>query len=95
MLTPLGQRSKTDKYDAHRSAQCLRYGGYHSDYIPTGEDDTVKEYLRMRGDHKPALKKLKQQINVFVLFMDISISGRNGLLSMLPGIGACRAFQFR
>ena len=48
-------------------AQCLCYGGYHPVYIPTGEDDAVKEYLRMRDDHKLALKKLKQQINAFVL----------------------------
>lgn len=67
MLTPQGQRIKTDKRDAHLIAQCLCYGGYHPVYIPTGEDDAVKEYLRMRDDHKLALKKLKQQINAFVL----------------------------
>ena len=67
MLTQQGQRIKTDKRDAHLIAQCLCYGGYHPVYIPTGEDDAVKEYLRMRDDHKLALKKLKQQINAFVL----------------------------
>ena len=67
MLTPQGQRIKTDKRDAHLIAQCLCYGGYHQVYIPTGEDDAVKEYLRMRDDHKLALKKLKQQVNAFVL----------------------------
>ena len=67
MLTQQGQRIKTDKRDAHLIAQCLCYGGYHPVYIPTGEDDSVKEYLRMRDDHKLALKKLKQQINAFVL----------------------------
>ena len=48
-------------------AQCLSYGGYHPVYIPTEEDDSVKEYLRMRDDHKLALKKVKQQINAFCL----------------------------
>ena len=67
MLTQQGQRVKTDKRDARLIAQCLCYGGYHPVYIPTGEDDAVKEYLRMRDDHKLALKKLKQQINAFVL----------------------------
>ena len=67
MLSQQGQRIKTDKRDAHLIAQCLCYGGYHPVYIPTGEDDAVKEYLRMRDDHKLALKKLKQQINAFVL----------------------------
>lgn len=67
MLTQQGKRIKTDKRDAHLIAQCLCYGGYHPVYIPTGEDDSVKEYLRMRDDHKLALKKLKQQINAFAL----------------------------
>ena len=67
MLTQQGQRVKTDKRDARLIAQCLCYGGYHPVYIPTGEDDAVKEYLRMRDDHKLVFKKLKQQINAFVL----------------------------
>ena len=60
MLTQQGKRVKTDTRDARLIAQCLCYGGYHPVYIPTG-------YLRMRDDHKLALKKLKQQINAFVL----------------------------
>ena len=67
MLTQQGKRVKTDKRDAHLIAQCLCYGGYHTVYIPTGEDDAVKEYLRMRDDHKQELKRRKQQINAFVL----------------------------
>lgn len=67
MLTPQGVRVKTDARDALMIAQCLSYGGYHSVYIPTEDDDSVKEYLRMRDDHKIALKKVKQQINAFTL----------------------------
>lgn len=67
MLTQQGKRIKTDKRDALVIAQCLAYGGYHAVYIPTEEDDSVKEYLRMRDDHKSALKKVKQQINAFCL----------------------------
>lgn len=67
MLTQQGQRIKTDARDARMIAQCLSYGGYHPVYIPTEEDDSVKEYLRMRDDHKLALKKVKQQINAFCL----------------------------
>lgn len=67
MLTQQGQRIKTDTRDAVMIAQCLSYGGYHPVYIPTQEDDSVKEYLRMRDDHKLALKKVKQQINAFCL----------------------------
>lgn len=67
MLTQQGQRIKTDARDAVMIAQCLSYGGYHPVYIPTEEDDSVKEYLRMRDDHKLSLKKVKQQINAFCL----------------------------
>ena len=48
-------------------AQGLSYGGYHAVYVPTDDDDSVKEYIRMRGDHKTALKKIKQQINALCL----------------------------
>ena len=58
---------KTDARDALMIAQCLSYGGYHAVYIPTQQDDSVKEYLRMRDDHKDVLKKIKQQINALCL----------------------------
>lgn len=48
-----------------RQESNVSYDGYHPVYIPTQEDDSVKEYLRMRDDHKLALKKVKQQINTF------------------------------
>jgi transposase len=67
MLTQQGKRVKTDKRDALVIAQCLAYGCYHAVYVPTEEDDSVKEYLRMRDDHKCALKRVKQQINAFCL----------------------------
>lgn len=67
MLTQQGKRVKTDARDALMIAQCLSYGGYRAVYIPTKEDDSIKEYLRMRDDHKLALKKIKQQINAFCL----------------------------
>ncbi len=60
MLTQQGVRIKTDARDALMIAQCLSYGDYHAVHIPTEEDDSVKEYLRMRNDHKLALKKVKR-----------------------------------
>ena len=56
------KRVKTDTRDAKAIAQCLAYGTYKSVYIPTEEDNSIKEYVRMRDDHKLALKKIKQQI---------------------------------
>lgn len=67
MLTQQGKRTKTDARDALMIAQCLSYGTYKPVYVPTEEDDSVKEYLRMRDDHKLALKKIKQQINALCL----------------------------
>lgn len=75
MLTPQGIRIKTDARDALMIAQCLSYGGYHAVYVPTEEDDSVKEYLRMRDDHKLALKKIKQQINAFTFRHGLHYSG--------------------
>ena len=67
MLTEQGVRIKTDKRDAKLIATCLSYGGYHPVYIPTAEDDSVKEYLRMRDDHKLELKRHKQRLNSFCI----------------------------
>lgn len=57
MLTLQGTRIKTDARDARMMVQCLSYGGYHAVYVPTEDDDSVKEYIRMRDDHKTALKR--------------------------------------
>ncbi len=62
MLTTQGKMVKTDARDAEVIAQCLAYNGYSEVYVPTEEDNAIKEYIRMRDDHKLALKKLKQQI---------------------------------
>lgn len=40
---------------------------YSPVHIPTEKDEQTKEYLRMRDDHKLALKKVKQQILAFCL----------------------------
>lgn len=83
MLTPQGVRIKTDMRDAYMIAQCLSYGGYHAVYIPTEADDSVKEYLRMRNDHKLALKKIKQQINAFCIRHGFCYAGTKWTLAHL------------
>ena len=60
-------RVKTDRKDAANIARCLAFHTYSAVYVPDGEDNAVKEYLRMRDDQKLALKKIKQQITAFVL----------------------------
>ena len=61
------KRVKTDRRDAERIAKCLAFHTYSPVHIPTDQDEKVKDYLRMRDDHKLALKKVKQQILAFCL----------------------------
>lgn len=61
------KKIKTDKRDAAHIARCLAHHDYSPVHIPTEQDEQVKEYLRMRDDHKLALKKVKQQILAFCL----------------------------
>ena len=58
---------KTDKRDAANIARCLAFHTYSEVYVPDDEDNSVKEYIRMRDDQNLALKKIKQQILAFVL----------------------------
>ncbi len=61
------KRIKTDKRDAALIARCLAHHDYSAVHIPTEQDEQTKEFIRMRDDHKIALKKIKQQILAFCL----------------------------
>ena len=68
MSQPKGKKKiKTDKRDAKLIARCLAHHEYSPVHIPTEQDEQTKEYIRMRDDHKLALKKVKQQILSFCL----------------------------
>ena len=68
MLQQKGRkRIKTDKRDAALIARCLAHHDYSSVHIPTEQDEQIKDFIRMRDDHKLALKKVKQQILAFCL----------------------------
>ena len=67
MLNINNKRVKTDKRDAENIAKNLAFGTYKEVHMITGRDEEIKEYIRMRDDHKLALTKIKQQINMFVL----------------------------
>ena len=58
---------KTDKRDAMKLAKCLGKGAYKAVYVPTDEDNAVKEYIRMRDDVNNSLKRVKQQITAFCI----------------------------
>ena len=59
-VTP-GKQIKTGRLDARRISKCLAYHTYSAVYIPTEEDNAVKEYIRMRDDANNTLKRIKQQ----------------------------------
>ena len=65
-----GKKIKNDYRDAKEIADCLCDGGYSAVYVPSIEDNAVKEYIRMRDDVKQNLKSIKQQI--------IALCTRNG-----------------
>ena len=90
MLAEKGVRIKTDHRDARNIAFCLSSGGFHAVHIPTAEDNAVKEYIRMRDDHKIALKKIKQQINALCLRYGHCFSGTNWTVMHLKWLRALK-----
>lgn len=75
MMKPTGKKKiKTDKRDAALIARCLASNNFSPVHVPTTQDEEVKEFLRMRDDHKLALKKVKQQILSFCLRHGFSYS---------------------
>ncbi len=71
------KKIKTDKRDARNIAKCLAHHDYSPVHIPTEQDEQVKEYIRMRTDHKLALKKIKQQILAFCLRHNLRYEGKS------------------
>ena len=59
---PQGGRIKTDHRDALLICQAMRNGSCSYVYIPDQDDESVKEYIRMRNDTQTQLKATKQQI---------------------------------
>lgn len=68
---------KNDKIDAKMIVQNLANGTYSSVYVPNSMDNSVKEFIRMRCNFKRAQKKVKQQINAFVLRTGFLFSGKS------------------
>ena len=78
MLEQRGKkRIKTDKRDAKIIGKCLAQHNYSPVHVPTASDEEVKEFLRMRDDHKLALKKVKQQILAFCLRHNYRFDGNS------------------
>ena len=66
---------KTDRKDAASIARSLAFGLYSQVYVPTDEDNEIKEFIRMRDDKKKMLKSTKQQILSFLLRHGLRFNG--------------------
>ena len=76
MAIPVGKkRIKTNKRDTVLIARCLAHHDYSEVHVPTEKDEQIIEFIRMRDDHKLALKKNKQQILSFFLKHGILYDG--------------------
>lgn len=62
-----GDRIKTDKRDALRLAQLFRAGELTSIYIPTPQDEALRDLVRAREDAKEDLNRHKQRLGKLLL----------------------------
>ena len=72
-----GKRRKSDRRDAENIARNMANNSCSYVHPPTRDDEQIKDYIRMRDDHKAALKKVKQQINAFCLRHGQQYPGRS------------------
>ena len=72
-----GDRVKTDRRDAVKLAILHRAGELTPVYVPDQEDEAIRDLVRTRADIQKAVRKLKQQINAFLLRHGISYPGKS------------------
>jgi len=65
--TKPGDRVKTDRRDSIRLAQLFRAGELTSVYVPTEEDEALRDLVRAREDAKEDLLRAKHRILKFLL----------------------------
>jgi transposase len=71
-----GDRVKTDRRDAVQLARLLRSGDLTPVYVPTVEDEAIRDLSRAREDTISDLKAAKFRRNAFLLRHDIRYTGR-------------------
>lgn len=70
-----GERVKTDRRDAIRLAQLFRAGELVSVYVPTEEDEALRDLVRAREDAKEDQLRAKHRLTKFLLRYDIKPPG--------------------
>ena len=71
-----GNRLKNDKRDSLSLARLHRAGELTPVYVPTKEDEALRDLVRARIDVTRALRTAKQQLGAFLLRHDIVFSGK-------------------
>jgi transposase len=66
-----GERIKTDRRDSVRLAQLYRAGELTSVYVPTPEDEALRDLVRCREDAKEDELRAKHRLSKFLLRYDI------------------------
>lgn len=66
-----GDRVKTDRRDALRLAQLLRAGELTPVYVPTEEDEALRDLVRAREDAREDLLRARHRLSKFLLRHDI------------------------
>jgi transposase len=71
-----GDRVKTDRRDAIQLARLMRSGDLTSVYVPTVEDEAIRDLCRAREDAIADLKAAKFRLKAFLLRQDIRYTGQ-------------------
>src|SRR5919108_863848 len=71
-----GDRVKTDRRDAVQLARLMRSGALTRVYVPTVEDEAIRDLTRAREDALRDLKAAKFRLKAFLLRHDIRYTGR-------------------
>jgi transposase len=71
-----GDRVKTDRRDALQLARLLRSGDLTSVYVPTVEDEAIRDLVRAREDTLKDIKAAKARLKAFLLRQDLRYEGR-------------------
>jgi len=71
-----GDRVKTDRRDAVTLARWLRSGDLSPIYVPTIDDEAIRDLSRAREDTVHDLKRSKVRLKAFLLRQDIRYEGR-------------------
>ncbi len=72
-----GDKIKTDRRDAESLARLHRAGELIAVYVPSMEDEALRDLVRTRDDCVNTLKRAKQQLGAFLLRHHVCYSGKS------------------